>query len=208
MNAGDDPGLGLDSHSLLALPIQFLPASTRRRAGFPCSKRSNWPQTCHLYSWWCSSIVRETVKTSAGIGFAQRPFADSLDHSRRFGQRNEASRGKQPVNRMLPAQQRFHARIRARAQIDKWMVMEAKLPVLQRLPQLNGADPGWPGTCHDRPLNARSVAARKRTNKTVSARKARPRCSLTMAPAAVPASRTASSGRWHGHVSAANTPHT
>ena len=69
-------------------------------------------------------------------GFEQHPLADRLDQAGLLGQRNETIRRHQPQSRVLPPHQGFDADNPVAQQIHLRLVMQNKLPPLQRRTQL------------------------------------------------------------------------
>src|SRR5690554_5624974 len=64
---------------------------------------------------------------------------------------------------VTPAQQGFRADNLLTAQIDNRLVVQLKLPALDRLRQLRHCPFNWLGSAHDRPLKARSSRVTDRT---------------------------------------------
>ncbi|RMS60168.1 hypothetical protein ALP65_04561, partial [Pseudomonas aeruginosa] len=69
-------------------------------------------------------------------GFVEHPLADLHDQAGLFRQRQELAGGDQPVLRMLPAQQRFHADHRSVRRQYLGLVVQDQLPALQGLAQV------------------------------------------------------------------------
>jgi hypothetical protein len=84
-------------------------------------------------------------------GFAQHPSADFRHQAGRFDHGQELARRQQSERRMTPAQQGFRADNLVTAQIDNRLVVQLKLPALNRLRQLRRRPFNWLGSGHDRP---------------------------------------------------------
>src|SRR2546427_314624 len=104
---------------------------------------------------------------------------------------------------MTPAQQGFRADNPTTAQIDDGLVVQFKLPALDRLGQFRRRPSIRPESAHSLSLNARNARDRDRRNRPVKPSAAMTQCSPRKAPAVVPASTTARMGRWQGEVSTA-----
>src|SRR2546427_8827654 len=91
---------------------------------------------------------------------------------------------------MTPAQQGFRADNPTTAQIDDGLVVQFKLPALDRLGQFRRRPSIRPESAHSLSLNARNARDRDRRNRPVKPSAAMTQCSPRKAPASIGSSRS------------------
>ena len=69
--------------------------------------------------------VRELPRTRLTARGLQHPLPDRHDQARLLCERDEGQRRHQPVDRMLPAEERLDGHDPARPQVDKWLVVQS-----------------------------------------------------------------------------------
>src|SRR5262249_47820155 len=74
--------------------------------------------------------------------FSERPVANGQDHAGFFGGLNEFARRQEAAFRVLPADERFKANDLAGGKLDLGLVVEHKLALIERDPQIGPVRPG------------------------------------------------------------------